>query len=151
LKASLAIVLTIYVKLTSPAEYNAKIISEFRANEGRVGGEWEGTPLLLLHHVGAKSGKERVTPMGYLADDPRYLVIASNGGAPKRPDWYHNLKAQPNVSIEVGAGTVDVTAAEETGEERELLFRRLAERYTQLSEFERKTPRVMPVITLTPR
>jgi deazaflavin-dependent oxidoreductase (nitroreductase family) len=144
-------VLTIYVQLTPPADYNAKVIAEFRANEGRVGGEWEGTPLLLLHHVGAKSGQDRITPMGYLGDDPGYLVIASNGGAPKHPDWYYNLKAQPNVSIEVGAGTIDVTATEATGEERELLFRRLAARYPQLSEFERKTPRAMPVITLTPR
>jgi deazaflavin-dependent oxidoreductase (nitroreductase family) len=144
-------VLTIYVELTSPAEYNAKVIAQFRANEGRVGGEWEGTPLLLLHHFGAKTGKERINPVGYLGDDRRYLVAASNGGSARHPDWYYNLKAQPNVTIEVGADTIDVTATEATGEERELLFRRLAARYPTLSEYARKAPRVMPVITLTAR
>src|SRR5689334_16037856 len=128
----------------SPDDYNAKIIAEFRAYEGRVGGEWEGTPLLLLHHVGAKSGKKRVTPVGYLDDDQGYLVIASNGGAPKNPGWYHNLKAQPETTIEVGTRTTEVTAIEATGEERRRLFRRLSDRYPQLSEFDRKTSRVMP-------
>jgi deazaflavin-dependent oxidoreductase (nitroreductase family) len=137
--------------VTSPAEYNAKIVEEFRANRGRVGGEWEGTPLLLLHHVGAKSGKARINPVGYLDDERGYLVIASNGGAPASPDWYYNLKAEPNITIEVGAETIDVTAREATGGERDLLFRRLADRYRQLDEFERKTSRVMPVIVLTPR
>jgi deazaflavin-dependent oxidoreductase (nitroreductase family) len=135
----------------APDDYNAKIIKEFRANEGRVGGEWEGTPLLLLHHIGAKSGQERVTPMGYLDDERGYLVIASNGGAERNPAWYYNLKAQPTVSIEVGDRTIDVTAREAEDEERRLLFGRLADRYKQLSEFEKKAPRVMPVIVLTPR
>jgi deazaflavin-dependent oxidoreductase (nitroreductase family) len=137
--------------VTSPDDYNAKIIDEFRANGGRVGGEWEGTPLLLLHHVGARSGEKRINPVGYLADDPNYLVIGSNGGAPKHPAWYYNLKAQPNTAIEVDAKTVDVTAREATGEERERLFRSLADRFRQLYEFEGKTSRVMPVIVLTPR
>jgi deazaflavin-dependent oxidoreductase (nitroreductase family) len=137
--------------VTSPDDYNAKIIDEFRAHEGRVGGEWEGTPLLLLHHVGAKSGKKRVNPVGYLDDDRGYLVIASNGGAPNNPDWYYNLKAQPEITIEVGTRTTEVTAIEATGEERRRLFQRLADRYPQLSEFDRKTSRVMPVIVLAPR
>jgi deazaflavin-dependent oxidoreductase (nitroreductase family) len=137
--------------MTSPVDYNAKVIDEFRANEGRVGGEWEGTPLLLLHHVGAKSGKERINPVGYLADHRRYLVIAANGGAPKQPDWYYNLKKRPDVAIEVGTSTIDVIASEATGHERSRLFRKLADRYPHLSEFERQTSRVMPVIVLTPR
>jgi deazaflavin-dependent oxidoreductase (nitroreductase family) len=137
--------------MTSPVDYNAKAIAEFRANEGRVGGEWEGTPLLLLHHVGAKSGKDRINPVGYLGDHGRYLVIASNGGASRHPDWYYNLKKRPNVAIEVGTSTIDVTASEATGDERSRLFGKLANRYPHLSEFERETSRVMPVIVLTPR
>jgi deazaflavin-dependent oxidoreductase (nitroreductase family) len=74
------------------AEHNAKVIDEFRANEGRVSGIWEGTPLLLLHHTGAKSGTSRVSPVGYLGDESRYLIFASNGGARNNPEWYHNLK-----------------------------------------------------------
>jgi deazaflavin-dependent oxidoreductase (nitroreductase family) len=131
--------------------YNDTIIEEFRANDGRVGGDWEGTPLLLLHHVGVRSGKDRVTPMGYLDDERGYLVIASNGGAEKTPAWYYNLKARPHVAIEVGGATIGVTAREAVGEERKVLFRRLADRYTQLVEFEQKAPRVMPVMVLTPR
>jgi deazaflavin-dependent oxidoreductase (nitroreductase family) len=132
------------------SDYNAQIIDEFRANEGRVGGMWEGTPLVLLHHTGAKSGKNRATPVAYLSDGGRYVVIASNGGAPTSPDWYHNLKAHPNITIEVGTGTIDVVASEATGEERERLFRTQAERFPQLSEHEQKTERVIPVMVLTP-
>ena len=118
----------------TPAEYNAKIIAEFRAHKGRVGGMWEGTPLLLLHHAGAKSGVSRVNPVAYLPDDRRYLIWAANGGAPSDPDWYHNLKAHPNLRVEVGSETIDVVAEEATGAERERLFEKAAERYPQLSE-----------------
>ena len=82
---------------TSPADFNAKIIEEFHANEGRVGGMFEGKPLLLLHHTGAKSGKSRINPLAYQSDGGRYVIFASKAGAPSNPDWYHNLKAQPNV------------------------------------------------------
>ncbi len=136
---------------TSPSDFNRKIIDELRANQGRVGGVFEGTPLLLLHHTGAKSGKDRINPLGYLGDDGRYVVIASNGGAPSSPYWYHNLTARPNVTIEVGTKTIDVVAREATGEERERLFRTLAERVPQLAEYEQKSDRVIPVIVLTPR
>ena len=136
---------------TPPAEYNAKVIEEFRANEGCVGGAWEQTPLLLLHHTGARSGLSRVNPLGYLPDDPRYLIWAANGGAPNNPDWYHNLLAQPNTRIEVGSEMIDVVAEEATGEERERLFARAAERFPQLAEVARKTSRIIPVIVLTPR
>ena len=135
---------------TSAADYNAKLIDEFRANDGCVGGVWEGTPLLLLHHTGAKSGTSRVNPVGYLPDGPRYLIFASNGGAPSNPDWYHNLKAQPNTKIEVGRETVDVVAEEATGEERERLFARGADRFPDLAKYGRTTDRVIPVIVLTP-
>ena len=82
---------------TSPADFNAQIIEEFHANEGRVGGMFEGMPLLLLHHTGAKSGKSRINPLAYQSDGGRYVIFASKAGAPTNPDWYHNLKAQPNV------------------------------------------------------
>jgi deazaflavin-dependent oxidoreductase (nitroreductase family) len=135
---------------TSPADFDAKLIDEFRADQGRVGGAFDGTPLLVLHHTGAKSGKHRINPLVYLGDDRRYVVIASNGGASASPHWYHNLRAQPNVTIEVGAQTIDVVASEATGEERERLFRAQVERYPQLAEYERKVDRVIPVIVLTP-
>jgi deazaflavin-dependent oxidoreductase (nitroreductase family) len=135
---------------TSPADFNAQIIEEFHVNEGRVGGMFEGMPLLLLHHTGAKSGKSRINPLAYQSDDGRYVVFASKGGAPTNPDWYHNLKAQPNVTIEVGADTIDVVASEATGEERERLFRTQAERIPQFGEYGQQTERVIPVIVLTP-
>ncbi len=131
-------------------EYNAKVIDEFRANEGRVGSTWEATPLLLLHHIGAKSGVSRVNPVAYLPDDRRYLIWAANGGAPNNPDWHHNLMAQPNTRIEVGSETIDVVAEEATGAERERLFARATERYPQLAEVAGKTARVIPIIVLTP-
>jgi deazaflavin-dependent oxidoreductase (nitroreductase family) len=136
---------------TSPADFNAKIIEEFHANEGRVGGMFEGLPLLLLHHTGAKSGKSRVNPLAYQSDDGRYVVFASKGGAPTNPDWYHNLKAHPNVTIEVGTDTIDVVASEASGEERERLFRTQAERVPQFGDYQKQTDRVIPVIVLTPR
>ena len=83
--------------MTEPNDWNAKIIEEFRANEGRVGGQFEGAPLLLLHSIGARSGKERVNPMMYQAVGDAYAVFASKGGAPSNPDWYHNLIATPDV------------------------------------------------------
>ena len=133
---------------TTPEEFNAKVIDEFRTNKGRVGGMFEGTPLLLLHHTGAKSGVNRVNPVGYLRDDGRYVIFASNGGAPSHPDWYHNLEAQPNASIEVGSERTDVVAEEATGEERERLFAIGAERFPQLAEYAKQTDRVIPVIVL---
>lgn len=135
---------------TSPADFNAKIIEEFRTNEGRVGGGFAGMSLLLLHHVGARSGKDRVNPLAYLRDGERYVIFASKAGAPSDPGWYHNLKAQPKTTIEVGADTIDVLASEATGEERERLYRTQAERIPQFAEYEQKAGRVIPVIVLTP-
>jgi len=135
---------------TSPADFNAQIIEEFRANEGRVGGMFEDMPLLLLHHTGAKSGRSRINPLAYQGDDGRYVIFASKAGAPTHPDWYHNLIAHPNVSIEVGTDTIDAIASEASGEERERLYRTQAERIPQFAEYERKAGRVIPVIVLTP-
>ena len=135
---------------TSPTDFNARIIDEFRANEGRVGGPFEGTPLLLLSHTGARSGRRRVNPLAYHSDGDRYVVFASKAGAPTNPDWYHNLRAHPSVTIEVGTDTIDVLASEATGEERERLFRAQAERLPQFAEYQRRTERAIPVIVLAP-
>jgi deazaflavin-dependent oxidoreductase (nitroreductase family) len=135
---------------TSPADFNAKVIEEFRANQGRVGGPFEGAPLLLLHHLGARSGTQRINPLVYLGDDGRYVVFGSKAGAPTNPDWYHNLKANPKVSIEVGTDTIDVVASEATGEERERLFQAQVERSPQFAEYQDKTERIIPAIVLTP-
>jgi deazaflavin-dependent oxidoreductase (nitroreductase family) len=136
---------------TSPADFNAKIIDEFHTNEGRVGGMFDGMPLLLLHHTGSRSGKSRINPLAYQSDNGRYVIFASKAGAPTNPDWYHNLKAHPDVKIEVGAQTIDVTAGEATGAERERLFRTQVERVPQFGEYEQKTGgRVIPVMVLTP-
>jgi deazaflavin-dependent oxidoreductase (nitroreductase family) len=134
----------------SSADYNASIISEFRANGGLVGGTFEGVPLLLLHHTGAKSGRQRINPLAYLSDAGRYVVFGSKGGSPKNPDWYHNLRANPEATIEVGTDTIDVVASEATGEERDRLFGAQAERYPAFSEYERKSGRVIPVMVLAP-
>lgn len=133
-----------------PADFNAQIIDEFRANEGRVGGMFEGTPILLLHHTGARSGAQRISPLAYLRDGDRYVIFGSKGGAPVNPGWYHNLKAHPEVTIEVGTETLQAVAEEVTGEERERLFRTNAERVPQFAEYQRKTERPIPVIVLTP-
>jgi deazaflavin-dependent oxidoreductase (nitroreductase family) len=135
---------------TSPADFNAQIIEEFRVNEGRVGGMFEGSTLLLLHHTGARSGKSRINPLGYLNDQGRYVIFASKAGAPTNPDWYHNLKGHPNVTIDVGTDTIEVVASEATGEERDRLYRTQAERIPQFAEYQQQTDRVIPVIVLTP-
>ena len=134
----------------SPQDFNAQIIEEFRANDGVVGGPFEGATLLLLHHVGARSGTDRVNPLVYNRDGDRYVIFASKAGAPTNPDWYHNLKAHPNVTIEVGTDTIEVAASEATGDERDRLFNAQVERSPQFGEYRDKTDRVIPVILLTP-
>jgi deazaflavin-dependent oxidoreductase (nitroreductase family) len=138
------------MSISPGSDHNASIIEEFHATGGRVGGPWEETSLLLLHHVGAKSGKARITPLGVLADGDRYVIAASNGGSPTSPDWYHNLKAHPELTIEVGTETIDVVASEATGSEREHLFGAIAAGAPQLREHQAKTKRLIPVIVLTP-
>lgn len=135
---------------TSPADFNARIIDEFHANGGRVSGMFENTPLLLLHHTGAKSGKRRINPLAYQRDQGHYVIFASKAGAPTNPDWYHNLRAHPEVTIEVGTDTINVLAIEAVGEERERLFRAQAERSPQFAEYQNNTDRTIPVIVLTP-
>ena len=135
----------------APADFNAQIIAEFRANQGRVGGRFAGATLLLLHTTGAKSGAAYTNPVAYLADGGRYVVFASKAGAPTNPGWYHNLKAHPEVSIEVENRTIEVTASELTGAERDRLYDRQTELSPQFAQYQAKTERVIPVIALTPR
>ncbi len=135
--------------MSSMGDYNQRIIDEFRANGGQVP-SWGGTStLLLLHHRGAKSGVERVNPVVYLEDKGRYVIFASKAGAPTNPGWYHNLKAHPETTIEVGGDTVAVTAREVSGEERDRLFSAQAERSPQFAEYQQKTDRVIPVVVLS--
>jgi deazaflavin-dependent oxidoreductase (nitroreductase family) len=136
---------------TSMEDFNAKVIEEFRTNDGRVGGMFEAMPLLLLHHIGAKSGAERISPVACLKDGDRYVVFGSKGGAPTHPGWFHNLMAHPETTIEVGDDTLDVVASEAEGEERERLFDAQKQRVPQFGEYEQKTTRQIPVVVLTPR
>ena len=111
---------------------------------------FEGTSLLLLHHVGARSGERRVNPVAYHRDGERYVIFASKAGAPSNPGWYHNLLANPQTAIEVGTGTMNVVASEAAGEERDRLFQAQTERSPQFAEYQAKTARVIPVMILTP-
>ncbi|MDH5293446.1 MAG: nitroreductase family deazaflavin-dependent oxidoreductase [Acidimicrobiia bacterium] len=131
-------------------DWNAAIIEEFRANGGRVGGQFEGAPLLLLHSVGARSGKERVNPMMYQAVGDAYAVFASKAGAPSNPDWYHNLVANPQATIEVGAIAVDVRARIAEGAERDTIWETQKERYPGFADYEASTTRQIPVVVLEP-
>jgi deazaflavin-dependent oxidoreductase (nitroreductase family) len=136
----------------SATDFNARIINEFRANEGRVGPPFEGTPLLLLHHMGARSGTTYVSPLAYLRDGDRYVVFASKGGAPNHPAWYHNLKAHPDVEVEVGTDTLKVRSSEAEGAERNRLFDAQAQRAPAFADYQVKAgARVIPVMVLTPR
>lgn len=132
-------------------DFNERNIAEFRANHGKLGGNFEGAPVLLLHSTGAKSGQERVSPMMYLPDGERYLIFASNAGADRHPGWYHNLIAHPDASIEVGDEHLVVHATELDRAERDEKYAIQAERYPGFAEYERRTTRVIPVLALTPR
>ena len=132
-------------------DWNTQIIEEFRANGGKVGGPFEGAPLLLLHTTGAKTGQARINPVMYQADGDNYVVFASKAGAPTNPDWYHNLVANPRASIEVGDKTLNVVARVVDGETRERLWSTQKERYPGFAEYEAKTNRQIPVVVLEPQ
>jgi deazaflavin-dependent oxidoreductase (nitroreductase family) len=136
--------------VSNGADFNEQNIAEFRANHGRVGGGFEGAPLVILHTVGAHSGKPRTNIMMYLADGDRYLVFASKAGADDNPAWYWNLKANPDARIEVADDIVDVHATELEGAERDEKYALQAERYPGFADYERKTSRTIPVVALTP-
>ena len=130
-------------------EFNKKIIAEFRANKGVVGAPFEGAPLLLLGTIGAKSGEARTNPLAYLADGDRMIIIASFAGADQHPPWYHNLKANPEVIVEVGEEKFSALAAEVDEPERSELYAKMEAAMSAFTEYRQKTDRVIPVIALT--
>ena len=138
-------------------DYNTTIIEEFRANGGRVGGMWEGTTLVLLHHIGAKSGIERVTPVACSPQgEGRFAIWAANGGAPTHPNWYHNLKAHPQITVEVGAGTFTVLTRELDAAARAEVWPKLVAQWPKpaagspdLGAAQARTARQFPVFMLT--
>jgi deazaflavin-dependent oxidoreductase (nitroreductase family) len=133
------------------SDWNDKVIAEFRANQGWVGGQFEGAPLLLLHSTGAKSRQERVNPVMYQAVGNGFAVFASKAGADTNPDWYHNLRAHPQARIEVGTQTLDVTARVLDADEREPIWEEQKARYPGFADYESKTDRVIPVVMLDRR
>ena len=137
---------------TTPGSWNDTIIAEFRENQGKVGGYFEGAPMILIHHIGAKSGTERVSPLVYLPDGEDMVIAATKGGHPSHPDWYHNLKAHPRITVEVGVedgtNTFTVEAVEVTGADRDQLWRRLVELRPGFADYETKTTRVFPMFRL---
>lgn len=132
-------------------DFNQAQIEEFRANRGRLGGAFEGAPVLLLHSIGARSGHERVNPVMYMADGDRYLVFASAAGADNNPAWYWYLRAHPDAEIEIGDDRVAVHAVELRGAERDAKYALQAERYPGFADYQRRTNRTIPVVALLPR
>ena len=129
-------------------DHNQAVIREFRVNQGRVGGGFEGAPLLLLHTRGAKSGAERVHPVMYLALEGRTFVFASKAGADSHPDWYHNLLTHPEVEVEMGTTTRSARAVPVTGAERDRIYAEQVKRFPGFGEYQEKTTRVIPVVEL---
>jgi len=137
--------------MTDQNTYNRQLIEEFRANRGKSGGPMEGRPLLLLTTTGAKSGQLHTTPMMYIPDGNRLLVIASNAGAPVHPDWYRNLVAYPEVTVEVGNEIFEAIAIVTEGPERQRLWTRVVELYPFFADHQAKVTRQIPVIVLERR
>jgi deazaflavin-dependent oxidoreductase (nitroreductase family) len=129
-------------------DHNRGIIEEFRANEGAVGGNFEGAPILLLITTGAKTGRERTNPMMFLELDGHTYVFASKGGAPTNPDWYRNLVANPRVRVEQGTETYDATAKVVTGAEHDRIYAEQARRYPGFATYQAGTTRVIPVVEI---
>ena len=133
-------------------EWNRKIIEEFRTNAGKVGGPFEGVPILLLHHRGAKSGTERISPLAYRRDGDNLVVFASKGGAPTHPAWLHDVIAHPQATVEVGGETVQVRARVAQPAERDVIFSRQTARNPVFAQYAaRAVPRTIPVVVLDPR
>lgn len=130
------------------SDFNTQVIDEFRANNGKVGGMFEGNPVMLLTATGAKSGKRRTLPLVYTKDGDRIVIIASKGGGPTNPDWYHNLIANPTATVEIGDDKWEARVEEVHGEERDRLYKAQAELMPGFAEYELKTMRKIPVLTL---
>lgn len=135
---------------TDRNDWNLRVIEEFRANEGRVSGPFEGAPMILIHHRGAKSGTERVNPLMYQKVEDGYAIFASKGGAPTNPDWYYNLVANPETTVEVGTETIPVRARVAQGEERERIWEKHKRAYPGFAEYEKTANREIPVVILEP-
>lgn len=131
-----------------PNDFNDKIIAEFRANGGKVGGPFEGASMVLLTTTGAKSRRPHTTPLVYMKDGERIVVFASMGGAPTNPAWYHNLVSHPEARIEIGDEQYPVKAMIVSGDERDTLFRRQAAAFPAFAQYETKTTRTIPVVAL---
>jgi deazaflavin-dependent oxidoreductase (nitroreductase family) len=129
-------------------EFNRKIIEEFHANGGKVGGPFAGAPMILITHKGAKSGRSYTTPLVYSRDGDRFVIVASKAGAPNNPDWYHNLIANPVVTVEIGTEKFQARASATSGDERERLFNAQAKMMPQFNEYKQKTTRQIPVFVL---
>ena len=128
--------------------FNQQLIAEYRANGGKVSGMFAGAPLLLLTTTGARSGLPRTSPLAYTTDNGRYVVIASKGGAPTNPDWFHNLRAHPDVTVELGAETFPARASVPDGAERQRLYDQMAAQMPNFAEYQRNTTRQIPVVLL---
>ncbi len=131
------------------SDWNKKIIEEFRANQGKVGGHFENMTLLLLHTTGAKSGKARINPVVYIENGDELVIIASKGGAPTHPDWYHNIVANPNIDVEVRVEKFQAEANVAQEPERTNLYQKMASQYPFFNEYQQKTERIIPVVKLT--
>ncbi len=133
----------------NPNDWNKAIIAEFRANDGKVGGQFAGRTLLLLHTIGAKSQQPRINPVAYMKDGDRLVIIASKSGAPTNPDWYYNLIAHPEVTVEVGTEQLQVHASVTAEPDRTRLYQQMVAMMPGFAEYEQKTTRKIPVIILT--
>jgi deazaflavin-dependent oxidoreductase (nitroreductase family) len=131
-------------------EWNRKVIEEFRANGGNVGGMFENVPLLLLHHTGAKSGANRISPLAYRRDGDSLVIFGSNGGRPNHPAWFHNLQAHDRVTVEVGADTLAATARAAARVERDRLWELQKAEVPGFADYEAATTRLIPVVVLEP-
>ncbi|HEY8767373.1 MAG TPA: nitroreductase family deazaflavin-dependent oxidoreductase [Dehalococcoidia bacterium] len=129
-------------------DYNNNIIKEFHENEGKVGGPFAGAPMILVTHTGAKSGTQRTNPLVYAKDGDRYLIFGSKGGSTKHPDWYRNLVANPNATVEIGTEKFDVVAEVLTGAERDRLYNKQAKIMPQFAEYQARAGRTIPVVAL---
>ena len=136
--------------MTDINDFNTNVINEFRANGGKVGGPFDGAPMVLVTHTGAKSGTKRTTPLVCSRDGDDVVIIASMGGAPQHPQWYHNMVANPRVTVEIGTDTFEAEVEEAQGAERERLFEAQAAIMPQFHEYQQKTARVIPVLVLHP-
>jgi len=130
------------------SDFNAKIVEEFRANAGKVGGPFEGAPVLILHTRGAKTGEDRVHPVVYQPVGDALAVFASKGGAPTNPAWFHNLKANPDVKVEVGTDMIDARARVLEGDERAPIWEKQKQLMPGFADYEQKTSREIPVVLL---